>query len=92
VSCSWVLAVLDRASPDYCNELRYGYRMFSAWMGRSSVESSRVCVTPRPYNGPDGDDGRGVGGDVQQLLYDARPLVVAAESRHRDKHMGYIPL
>ena len=66
--------------------------MFCDCLGRSAVESSRVCVTPRPYNGPDGDDCRDVVGDVQQLLCAARPLVATAESRHRVKHKGYLPL
>jgi len=61
-------------------------------MGRLVVESSRVCVTPRPWNGRDGDDGRDVDGYVYPQMYVARPMVDAAESRHMGEHMGYFPL
>jgi hypothetical protein len=51
-----------------------------------------VCVTPRPWNGRDGDDGRDVDGYVYPQMYVARPMVDAAESRHMGEHMGYFPL
>ena len=54
--------------------------------------SSHLCVLPRPGRGPDGEKGHDVEGCKRQLLSAARPFEIAAETRHRGKHKGYLPL
>ena len=53
-----------------------------------AVDSSHLCVLPRPSRSLDGEKCRDVEACKQQLMYIARLLKAAAESRHRCNTMN----